>query len=200
MKVKKAERRDAIMQTAMDMFREVGFDAASMSQIAARVGGSKATLYNYFSTKEDLLLAAMLDSAQKHAASVDALLQMSGDLPTQLQCFTHSLIRLLQENETIEIIRVAISVGSTTSVGRQFYAQGTDNVWEKLAKLLAEASDKGVLRADNAHDMAMHLRCLCEADLTRALMGASTPMSEDELEQRAKTIVTVFLRAYQAED
>ncbi len=60
MKVKREARREAMLAVALDLFREVGFEAASMSQIAARVGGSKATLYNYFSSKEELLLERVL--------------------------------------------------------------------------------------------------------------------------------------------
>src|SRR5690606_17572224 len=83
MRSKSEARRDAILAVALEVFREVGFDAASMSQISARVGGSKATLYNYFASKEELLLEAMLFSAHKHAHDVIRLLQNQGDLPTQ---------------------------------------------------------------------------------------------------------------------
>src|SRR3546814_3896105 len=76
MRTKSEARKDAILGVALEVFREVGFEAASMSQISARVGGSKATLYNYFASKEELLLEAMLFSAHKHAQDVMQLLQI----------------------------------------------------------------------------------------------------------------------------
>src|SRR3546814_17910326 len=114
MRTKSEARRDAILGVALEVFREVGFDAASMSQIAARVGGSKATLYNYFSSKEELLLEAMLHSAGKHADDVLTLLQTEGDFVPQLHRFVTSLLKLLNEPYTVEILRVAISVGGHT--------------------------------------------------------------------------------------
>jgi AcrR family transcriptional regulator len=48
MKTKTEGKRLAILKAAADVFREVGFERASMSEIRARIGGSKATLYNYF--------------------------------------------------------------------------------------------------------------------------------------------------------
>ena len=54
-----AERRSAIMDCAEDIFLEEGFQAASMSAIAARLGGSKGTLYNYFESKEELYAAVI---------------------------------------------------------------------------------------------------------------------------------------------
>ncbi|MGH6965637.1 MAG: TetR/AcrR family transcriptional regulator, partial [Phenylobacterium sp.] len=41
-------RREAILDVAQEVFLEEGFANASMSTIAARLGGSKGTLYNYF--------------------------------------------------------------------------------------------------------------------------------------------------------
>ena len=54
MKTKTESKRQAIIQAAAEVFREVGFDRASMSDIRERIGGSKATLYNYFPSKEKL--------------------------------------------------------------------------------------------------------------------------------------------------
>lgn len=196
MRTKSEERREAIMAVALEIFREQGFEAASMSQIAARVGGSKATLYNYFSSKEELLLEAMLNGAKNFAREVLALLDQSDNLPNQLQRFVCSLLQLLHSSETIEILRVAVSVGGTSDVGRRFYELRTNEVWVNIAERLQIEIKKGSLRDDDADVMATHLRCLCEADLIRGLLGASEPITQAQAEQRAKCTVDVFLRAY----
>ncbi|MBP6019958.1 MAG: TetR/AcrR family transcriptional regulator [Burkholderiaceae bacterium] len=198
MKTKQAQRRDAIMQIALDMFREVGFEATSMSQIAARVGGSKATLYNYFASKEELLLAAMLDEAKKSADTFEAALNDAGELSTQLLRFVRSLLEILQSEETIKILRVAISVSNTTDVGRQFYELAIVDFWNKVARLLADSVKQGTLRDEDPCQMARHLRGLCQIDLVPTLMGASVHLSAAELDKLAQSNVDVFLRAYGA--
>ena len=50
-------RRELILDVAQEVFLEEGFANASMSTIAARLGGSKGTLYNYFKSKDDLFTA-----------------------------------------------------------------------------------------------------------------------------------------------
>src|SRR3546814_2172753 len=105
MRVKSEARKDAILSIALEVFREVGFEAASMSQIASRVGGSKATLYSYFSSKEELLFEAMMHSTDKHANDVLTLLHPEGDFPAQLHRFVTLLLKLLNSPETIEILR-----------------------------------------------------------------------------------------------
>ncbi len=48
-------RKEEILDVAAAMFAERGFDAVSLTDIAAAVGLSKATLYHYFSRKEEIL-------------------------------------------------------------------------------------------------------------------------------------------------
>src|SRR5581483_6698346 len=58
-RVRTDERRQAIIATAWKAFRENGFERTSMNEISERLGGSKATLYGYFQSKEQLFAAAL---------------------------------------------------------------------------------------------------------------------------------------------
>ena len=58
-RVKTADRRQAILEVAHDVFQEMGFERASMAVISRRLGGSKGTLYGYFRSKEELFETAM---------------------------------------------------------------------------------------------------------------------------------------------
>ena len=55
------ERRKAIMDTSLEVFSEYGYESASISMIAKKVGISKGLMYNYFESKEDLLTSLMTD-------------------------------------------------------------------------------------------------------------------------------------------
>lgn len=49
------ERKNLIMNVALDQFANVGFHAATISHIAKHAGISKGLMYNYFKSKEELL-------------------------------------------------------------------------------------------------------------------------------------------------
>ena len=65
---RKDRKRAEIVAIAGDLFFKEGYAGTSMSQIAAAVGGSKQTLYNYFQSKEELLFAVVRDVVEMNPA------------------------------------------------------------------------------------------------------------------------------------
>jgi len=51
-----ASTRERIRETALQLFGEKGYDGVSMNELAERVGVAKPSLYNYYRSKEDLLI------------------------------------------------------------------------------------------------------------------------------------------------
>jgi AcrR family transcriptional regulator len=49
------DTRQRILDTALDLFIERGYDKTSLREIAERVGVTKAALYYHFSSKEDII-------------------------------------------------------------------------------------------------------------------------------------------------
>src|SRR5574337_1236534 len=58
---KKAKTRAAIQGHALRLFREQGYEATTVEQIAAAAEVSPSTFFRYFSTKEDVVLYDDLD-------------------------------------------------------------------------------------------------------------------------------------------
>jgi AcrR family transcriptional regulator len=69
---KKIQTRRTLWRTAMGLFVEHGFDNVSVAQIAAAAEVSKMTVFNYFPTKEDLVLGPMSDHVDEPARVVAA--------------------------------------------------------------------------------------------------------------------------------
>ncbi|MCI2416674.1 TetR/AcrR family transcriptional regulator [Saccharopolyspora sp. K220] len=65
----RAERERQILAVAEQVFAADGYQAASMDNIAARVGLSKPMLYEYFGSKEGLLLACLQKSKRELLAA-----------------------------------------------------------------------------------------------------------------------------------
>src|SRR5215210_90760 len=109
MRVKSEARRQAIVSAAAEAFRERGFDAASMADVACRVGGSKATLYSYFASKEDLFAAVMMQAAKEQAGPIFDALVTAPDLEPALTRFARDYLAFALRPEILAISRVCVA-------------------------------------------------------------------------------------------
>src|SRR5580658_1177868 len=71
--------RDRILDVALDLFIEKGFDKTSLREIAEQLGFSKAALYYHFASKDDILMSLHL---RLHEFGMDALSQLGDQEPT----------------------------------------------------------------------------------------------------------------------
>src|SRR5438067_4271028 len=58
-RVRTEQKRDEIVRIASELFEKHGYDRCSMAALSERLGGSKATLYGYFPSQQDLLRAVI---------------------------------------------------------------------------------------------------------------------------------------------
>lgn len=65
MKRERKQRRDDIIKTAEWFFINQGYDQTMVDQIALKAGYSKATIYNYFDSKDDLFIAVVSKAFEK---------------------------------------------------------------------------------------------------------------------------------------
>jgi AcrR family transcriptional regulator len=197
MRVKTEARRQAIVEAAAEAFREKGFDAASMADVSARLGGSKATLYSYFSSKEDLFAAVMMQAAKAQASNIFQTLHDADALEPALFAFGRDYIAFMLKPEVLAVSRMCVADGERTGVGRIVYEKGVRVAWGLVAERLERAMQEGILRRADSWRAAWHLKGLCETGLVDArLRGCLTDVSAEEVDDAVVAGVEAFLRAY----
>ena len=192
---KRDARRCAIAQVAWDAFREQGFDAASMSLISERLGGSKATLYQYFRSKEDLFLAAV-DAALETGRFV-APLDAGGDLRARLTKFARDYLSLSLRPEVLSLDRVLISQSAHLPACEEIYDRLVRRQWRPVADALQAAMDSGELRKADAWQASILLKALIESDtVSRHLHAAVRPADPVEIEATVAAVISTFFQLY----
>lgn len=197
MRIKSEIRRQAILDIATHAFIELGFNNTSMSEIASRLGGSKSTLYNYFSSKEDIFTAVMEASATTAIAQAFESLDVKQDVDVVLSRFGVQYLSSVLSSDLLAIWRMAISESERSDIGRRFYALGPQKGWMRLSEYLEKKMTQGILLKSDPWICAMHLKGLIEAELFLVVaLGVEAMPDEHTLAQAVSRAVTVFLRAY----
>ena len=197
MRVKTDAKRQAILSAAGAVFRESGFAGASMTAVAERVGGSKATLYRYFASKEELFVTLMFDAVFDEANATFDMLRPSENLRRTLERFGASLLQSSLSETSISVRRNSISEGWRSGIGEMLYDRGAKRLWSRMADFMQGEMDAGRLRAVDPWMASMHLRGMLEADvINRAVIGAKVDVRQKYLRDHSAKAVDAFLRAY----
>ncbi len=194
--LRKEARRSAIIRHAREAFLRDGYAGMSMSGLIAKLGGSKATLWSYFPSKEALFSAVLDDAAGGYARDVDEFLRLSDEPRSGLFEFCKSLIGTIISPEPLQLTRLVLAEsGRSPEVGRSFYAHGVQPVEDYLTAYLTRHMEAGRLRAADPRLAAKTLIDLCNGPQIRCLWGAET-LDEDAVALIAVNITDLFLRAY----
>ncbi|MDQ7988842.1 MAG: TetR/AcrR family transcriptional regulator [Candidatus Dactylopiibacterium sp.] len=197
MRGKSESRRQAIVEIAREVFQTLGFEATSMSEIAARVGGSKATLYNYFSSKEELFVEVMRQSAESLVRNLFDALDASLPPEESLMQFGLGFVEGTSQPVLTRNYRNAIAEAHKSTVGRLFYERGPQEGLRVLARHLEACMARGALRREDGLIAAQQLFGLLRAEIQdKLLLGVIDSIPADEKPRMARRAVEVFLRAY----
>jgi AcrR family transcriptional regulator len=196
---KSERRRQAILDVARELFQAQGYAATSMSEIAARLGGSKGTLYNYFRSKEELFAAFMIDTCQIGSNAVFESLEPAGpDLRQALIDLGVNFLTFLMMPNTLAVHRLVVAeCGRFPELGRIFYETGPTRGQENLAAFFAVIIEQGRLKPADPMEIGRWYKDILLSDVyNRTLWGVLGELTPDQLRAHVGRAVDVFLRAF----
>lgn len=223
MKTKTEARREAILSAARAVFEEVGFEQATMSEITARVGGSKATLYRYFDSKETLFLELVHRSAREHGGELLSLLRRSSghagastesavlaeameamalldpneDVAISLSNFGRRVLKTFHTPQKLAALRMAIAASTNKEIGRLFYDNGPARGKKYIEHYFAAVMKLGKVPKAPAAVVASHFRGLLGSEVHEAgLFNVKTDLSDRQIAAAVRRAVDAFMRAY----
>jgi len=191
MRVRTEDKRQEIIRIAARLFEELGYDRTSMSTIATQVGGSKATLYGYFPSKEELLRAVLDHDVNEEADRLMHEFLTEKDLRS-------GLIRLGISYLSRHHARAAsIRTVANQPIAEEFYTNVLRPAWQRLADRFAEMMKEGRLKFADPWTTAMHWKGLNEWDLLeKHLLNAAAVSDPNELVSAATAAADAFLKVY----
>ncbi len=135
---KRDETRERILDAALALFRERGFDGTTMRDVADAAGLSAGAAYYHFASKEALVLAYYARQMDEHEAAVAATSE--GDLRARLAAVFHTKLDLVKGDRRLlgALLRTVGSPESDASV----FGPATRDVRERSVALFERALDE----------------------------------------------------------
>nr|WP_310617483.1 TetR/AcrR family transcriptional regulator [Pantoea cypripedii] len=193
------EKRQAIMTAASAVFQEHGYERASMNEVARRAGGSKATLYNYFPSKEALFEAVV------RTYSTHYLTEAAGDilnddgselsLENKLHRFGKGMLSVLMtDSQALQLYRVVVGEAGHSDIGALFYESGVRESMEMLASLMKNHMEQGDLAENCPMLRARQFSALLKAEVDELLLKKEMgTFSESRVTEMVAAAVNLFL-------
>src|SRR3990172_1937939 len=104
---------DRLRQAAAELFAERGFAGTSMADLAERVGVAKASLYNYYPSKEDLLFDLLRRGLEAWLTCCVGALDLGGSCEERLRRLVEEALRFTSEHrDAVALFRpAAVQIG-----------------------------------------------------------------------------------------
>jgi len=156
---RKEARPGEILEAALGVFAERGFAAAKLTEIARRAGVSKAALYLYFETKEDLFRAVARTLVAPNLTTLTAALEASDAPFAELApALLTGAAGLLADGRARSIIRMVLAEsGNFPDLARIWREDVVEQMLTLVARLIARGQDRGEIVAGDPRLYAFSL-------------------------------------------
>ena len=191
------DRRSHYLNVALGLFVEHGFHGVSIDQIVAAAGGSKATLYRYFESKEALFAAIIDDIANASApGTIDDELATT-DLDTGLRLIATTTANGALHPRTIELLQLAVAEARRfPDLAVTLFARGPAVNYERLRIFLTRHAELGSIEVHDAQIAAEQLLGgIVDHQQLRMALGLPAP-SRADITQRIDAAIATFLASH----
>lgn len=190
MPTRRDARRAAILKAARVAFLDRGFLRTTLDDIIAVAGGSRATIYEEFGSKEGLFAAIIADILDAMTAEPVP----DGPPETVLRSIATAYMRELMDPDCLALFRVVVGeCAHMRELGRAVFKAGPERGARALAEHLHRWTMTGELAIDDPDVVARQFIGMIEGDLhRRAALWERIP-SEAEIAANIESAVKLFL-------
>ncbi|WP_426416161.1 TetR/AcrR family transcriptional regulator [Aestuariirhabdus sp. LZHN29] len=193
---KSEEKRDSILDAAVTLFTEQGFESTSMDQIAQRAGVSKQTVYSHYGSKEELFSASIRCKCISHQLAEEDFREFD-DPRSALSTIALRFCELIQSQEAVHVFRTCVAQSEThPQLSRLFFKEGPNNMFEQVARLLQVFSQRGLLQVEEPRFAAVQFLMMVHGESRLRLELNVEPLADEENQRYVESCVETFMRAY----
>ena len=194
-KTRRGGSRQTVVAAAERLFLERGFGAVSMDDLAEAAGVARRTLYNQFSSKEEIFREMLLKVSGQLEDAFPPGVETQGDVEDVLRLIARMILGLHRNREYLGFLRMVVADSRQFPWIAEALASVMEPQTERWMRYLAQQTAIGILDCRNPM-LAAHqfMGMLNELSLWPWMLGReSLPVSA---EQAVEETIQMFLRHY----
>jgi AcrR family transcriptional regulator len=190
-------KRRQIIDGARKVFMDLGFDGASMGEIARAAGVSKGTLYVYFADKSRLF-EAIVEEETLEQGKLTFNFDPDRDVTTTLMEFGQALIQLLCRPGGGSSTRTVMAIAERMpEVGRNFYNNVIAVTIARFSGYLEARAQLGELAIEDCPLAATQFMEMCKGSLFLPFIFQAAPApSPERIAEVVSSATRMFLAGY----
>jgi AcrR family transcriptional regulator len=152
-----AARREQLIAVAEQLFLQNGFANTSVNAIVREAGGSLATLYAEFGSKESLFESVLSERAARFFPEESSAPKQSLDAQTELRALATQMLKRMLSDDGLAVYRLAVHEAPRFPALRKALLEvGMPGLLGRTANYLQALADRGVLKVESSTE-AMQL-------------------------------------------
>jgi len=184
--------RAQVLEIAVRLFNEQGYDGTSVSSLASELGLSKAALYHHFASKEQILEIALDDALGGLESVLDGALADEGTAATRLVTVIAGAVRVLTGK--LPQVTLLLRVHGNSEIERA--ALERRRIFDqRVAHLVGQAQQEGALRRDIRPSVTTRLMFGMINSIIEWYRPAHTSLTPEELVDDVTRVIFDGLRA-----
>src|SRR5579864_5348979 len=147
--VRRPESRSAIIDAAERLFLERGFGSVSMDELAEAAGVARRTLYNQFSSKEEIFREMLLRVSGQLERAFPPCIETQGDVEEVLRLIARMILKLHEHPGYLGFLRMVVADARQFPWIAEEFAAVMEPQTERLTRYIAHLTAIGVLNYRN---------------------------------------------------
>lgn len=188
-------RREGILKAAREVFMEHGYAGTSIEEVVRRVGGSKASLYSYFGSKEGLFGDIIAMQCNEFMSTLVIPTGPDQDIAGTLGELARRFLKVFLQPERRSLFRIIIAEAPRfPELAKRFYENGPLRARRLLGAYLRAQHEAGLLHCPDADTAAsLYIEMVKAMPHHRMLLGLPSFHTGHDIESHTRAVIELFL-------
>ncbi len=188
-------KRETILDAAAELFLKEGYGAASINKLIDRIGGSKATVYGYFYSKERLFESIVESIVEEIPDFINGAQLMDLELREGLMAASQRLLKIATSPRHLALARIVIAeTDRFPEIGKIYYERAPQHICEVLTAFIQQCAMRGGFEIAHPRETVESFTgMVLHHQLFRQLCVNPTPPTDREIHQLAARNTNMLL-------